>query len=157
MARQHSAGVLVYRKTTGLLEVLLAHPGGPFFRTKDEGAWSLPKGLIEEGEEALGAAIREFGEETGVELPPPGPGYISLGAVTQKSGKRVSGWAVEADLDPSSFSSNTFEMEWPPRSGRRQRFPEIDRSAYFDLPKARRKINPRQLPFLERLEAALHS
>ena len=176
MPKPLSAGILAYRTTTcGLLEVLLAHPGGPFFKNKDDGVWSVPKGLLEEGEKPREAAIREFGEETGVELPEPesaagdaaagaeagkrvdqgaGRRYIDLGEITQRGGKRVSVWAVEADLDPDTFESNFFEMEWPPRSGRRERFPEIDRCAYFDLRTARRKMNPRQVAFLDRLVEA---
>lgn len=172
MPQPLSAGILVYRRTTdGSLEVLLAHPGGPFFRSKDEGAWSIPKGLVESDETPIEAAVREFREETGVELPPPGgaegsagvgsPGarpaaaYLGLGEITQRGGKRVIAWAVEADLDPSGFESNTFEMEWPRGSGRRERYPEIDRAAWFDLYTARRMINPRQAALIDRLEGAL--
>jgi predicted NUDIX family NTP pyrophosphohydrolase len=160
MPQPRSAGILVYRTTAdGSLEVLLAHPGGPFFRRKDEGVWTIPKGIIEADETALEAAVREFGEETGAELPPhatgAGGGYVDLGEITQRGGKRVTAWAVEADLDPAAFESNTFEMEWPPRSGRVQRYPEIDRAEWFDLESARRKINPRQAAFIDRLEVAL--
>lgn len=150
---QTSAGLLLYRRRPGTVEVLLGHPGGPFFRNQDAGAWSVPKGLLEAGELELEAARREFREETGME--PPRKGYVDLGEVTLKGGKRVRAWAVAGDCDPAELRSNTFELEWPPRSGRRQAFPEVDRFEFFDVVTAAHKINPRQAPFLERLLVAL--
>jgi len=139
-----SAGILAFRHKPGL-ELLLAHPGGPFWRSRDEGAWSIPKGVVESGD-LIACAKREFNEETG--LTADGP-LIELAPARQKSGKVVHAFALQADLDLSRFSSNKFEMEWPPRSGQRQRFPEIDRIAYFDLATARRKILPGQRAFIE--------
>lgn len=153
MART-SAGLLLYRLAGGRPEVLLVHPGGPFFRSRDEGAWSIPKGELEEGEDPLAAARREVEEETG--LRPGGP-FLELGSVTQKGGKEVRAWAVEGDCDPAAIRSNTFEMEWPPRSGRKREFPEIDRAAFFALDEARRKINPAQTALLDELEEKLRS
>jgi predicted NUDIX family NTP pyrophosphohydrolase len=148
-----SAGLLMYRRTdAGSLEVLLAHPGGPFWRNKDEGAWTVPKGEYEESEDALAAAMREFGEETGFAVSPP---FIPLGEIVQKSGKRITAWAFAGDCDPARLRSNTFECEWPPRSGRRQNFPEIDRVEWLSLAAARVKINSAQVALLERLAAAL--
>ncbi len=138
------------RNAAGELEVLLAHPGGPFWRARDEGAWTLPKGGYDDTEEALAAARREFTEETGLVAQPP---FAPLGEAVQKSGKRVQAWAVAGDCDPAQLCSNTFEMEWPPRSGRMQSFPEIDRIAWFGLAEARRKIIPAQAVLLNRLEA----
>jgi predicted NUDIX family NTP pyrophosphohydrolase len=149
-----SAGLLMYRRTSGVLQVLLAHPGGPFWRNKGDGAWTLPKGEYEAPEEALAAARREFAEETG--FPAPGP-FLPLGEVKQKSGKRVAAWAFSGDCEPGTLCSNSFEMEWPPKSGRRQSFPEIDRVQWFTLAEARIKILPAQRDFLDRLEAALAS
>jgi predicted NUDIX family NTP pyrophosphohydrolase len=152
LAKQ-SAGLLMYRRTAGdAIEVLLAHPGGPYWKRKDAGAWTLPKGEFEEGEDGLACAMREFREETGCTPIPP---FASLGEVRQKSGKRVSAWSFEGDLDPAHLESNLFEMEWPPRSGRFRQFPEIDRIGWFELPEARTKLLPAQLPFLDRLAAAL--
>lgn len=143
----------MYRRSpAGVLEVLLAHPGGPWWARKDTGAWTLPKGEFEAGEEALACALREFQEETG--MAPDGP-YAPLGEVRQKSGKRVAAWSFEGNLDPGLLRSNLFEMEWPPRSGQLQQFPEIDRIGWFDLGAARTKLLPAQLPFLERLQQAL--
>jgi predicted NUDIX family NTP pyrophosphohydrolase len=139
-----SAGILAFRQKHGL-ELLLAHPGGPFWRGRDEGAWSIPKGLVESGD-LIACAKREFNEETG--LTADGP-LIPLAPARQKSGKLVHAFALQADFDLGGFSSNEFEMEWPPRSGQRQRFPEIDRIAYFDVATARRKILPGQRPFIE--------
>jgi predicted NUDIX family NTP pyrophosphohydrolase len=141
-----SAGILAFRRTPRL-EFLLAHPGGPYWRSKDEGAWSIPKGIVE-SDNLLACARREFNEETG--LTAEGT-FIALAPVRQKSGKTVHGFAIEADYDLSRFTSNAFEMEWPPRSGRRQSFPEIDRIAWFALAVARRKILPGQRPILEEL------
>jgi predicted NUDIX family NTP pyrophosphohydrolase len=129
--------------------VLLVHPGGPFWARKDAGAWSVPKGEHGDDEDPRECARREFEEETGTALP---PGELAeLGAVRLKSGKRVAAWAAEGDLDPEGITSNTFEMEWPPRSGRMQAFPEVDRAGWFGLDEAREKLNPAQAPFLDRL------
>ncbi len=146
--RQRSAGILPAREVGGALEVFLVHPGGPFFAKKDAGAWSIAKGAIDEGEDPLEAAKRELVEETGVVLPP-GP-YVSLGQVKQRNGKLVDGWAVAADFDADAVLSNSFELEWPPRSGLVRSFPEIDRAAWLDLEQAAEKILAAQRPFLER-------
>ncbi len=148
-----SAGILLWRKRKGGLEVLLAHQGGPFWAKKDLGHWTIPKGEVESGEQFEAVARREFAEETGHD--PPDQPLIELGEITQKSGKLVLGWAVEGDLDPSGAVSNTYEMEWPPRSGVMQSFPEIDRVEWFDLDEARRRLKAAQVPFLDRLHAAL--
>jgi len=150
-----SAGILLWRRRDGGLEVLLAHMGGPYWARKDHGHWTVPKGETEPGEEPEAVARREFAEETGHAVPD-GP-LIHLGEITQKSGKRVTAWAVEGELDPSTAVSNTFEMEWPPRSGRVQRFPEIDRVEWFGPDEARRRLRAAQVPFLDRLEAAISS
>jgi predicted NUDIX family NTP pyrophosphohydrolase len=147
-----SAGILLYRLTPGGTEVLLAHPGGPFFANQDEGIWGLPKGLADPGEDLLAAARREFTEETG--LATAGP-FVPLGQVTLRSGKVVHAWACQGEADPRTLVSNTFTMEWPPRSGRQQDFPEVDRCAWFGMPEARRRINPAQAALVDRLEAAL--
>ena len=147
-----SAGLLMYRVRGGHLEVLLAHPGGPFFTNKDLGVWTIPKGLVDEDENQLAAARREFEEETGVR---PEGEFLPLGEVRQKGGKTVVAWAVEGDLDPAAITSNTFQREWPPRSGRRQTFPEIDRAEFFSIAEAKTKINPAQAQFLGRLETLL--
>ena len=152
MPATRSAGLLMFRLRKPGFEVLLAHPGGPYWSRKDDGAWTLPKGELAEGEEALAAALREFTEETGFV---PAPPYLPLGDVRLKSGKRVSAWAFEGDADPARLVCNRFEMEWPPRSGRLQSFPEIDRAAWFDPEAARRKLLPAQRPLIDRLEAAL--
>jgi predicted NUDIX family NTP pyrophosphohydrolase len=141
-----SAGILAYRRKQGL-ELLLAHPGGPYWRGRDIGAWSIPKGVVESGD-LLACARREFNEETGLQAD---GDFVSLTPQRQKSGKTVHAFALEADFDLSGFVSNTFEMEWPPRSGKTQKFPEVDRVAYFTLPIARRKILPGQRPFIEEL------
>jgi predicted NUDIX family NTP pyrophosphohydrolase len=133
-------------------EVLLAHPGGPYWARKDEGAWTLPKGECAEGEEPLAAAQREFSEETGFTACGP---FLPLGELRQKSGKRIQAWACAGECDPAQLTSNLFEMEWPPRSGRRQSFVEIDRAAWFSLAEARQKLIAGQLPFLDRLAALL--
>jgi len=144
-----SAGLLMYRVPEGRIEVLLVHPGGPFWEKKDEGAWSIPKGEVEEGEEMLAVARREFQEELG--LVAEGP-FVELTPVKQKGGKVVHAWAFAGDCDPAAIRSNTFTMEWPPKSGRLMTFPEVDRAAFFDLVTARRKINPAQIGFLDELE-----
>lgn len=131
------------------LEVLLVHPGGPFWAKKDEGAWSIPKGEPAEGEAALDTARREFGEETSLQADGP---FLPLGSVRQKGGKTVQAWAFEGDCDPALVRSNTCEIEWPPRSGQRQTIPEVDRAQWFDLAEARRRINPAQAAFLDVLE-----
>jgi predicted NUDIX family NTP pyrophosphohydrolase len=133
--------------------VLLIHPGGPFWKKRDDGAWSLPKGEIEPGEEARGVAVREFREELGAD--PPNGAWTDLGQVRQAGGKVVHAWAAEGDYDPAALRSVTFEMEWPPRSGKRAAFPEVDRAAWFDLQTARRKILDAQRSFLDRLETTL--
>jgi predicted NUDIX family NTP pyrophosphohydrolase len=147
-----SAGILLYRGNQSTLEVLLVHPGGPFWARKDEGAWTIPKGEYGDDETPLTAALREFTEETGVPLKGE---PIDLGDVRQAAGKRVHGFAMQGDCDPSQLTSNTFEMEWPPRSGRRQSFPEVDRAAWFSASEARRKMNVAQAEFVDRLQRRL--
>ncbi|MBB6128742.1 NUDIX domain-containing protein [Mucilaginibacter lappiensis] len=147
MAKQ-SAGILLYRKTEGKLQVFLVHPGGPFFKNKDEGNWSIPKGEFLDEEDPLEAAKREFKEETGRAI---AGKFILLNPITQKSGKKVHAWAVEGDMDHLSIKSNQFEMEWPPRSGKQQSFPEVDRAEWFDMDIAKVKINPAQAGFIEEL------
>jgi predicted NUDIX family NTP pyrophosphohydrolase len=149
-----SAGLLLYRRTNGEVEVLLVHPGGPFWAKKDDGAWSIPKGEYERGEDPLEVAIREFEEEIGVP-PPQASEAVPLGELRQPSGKRLSAWALEGRLDVDEVHSNTFPMEWPPRSGRMQEFPEVDRAAWFDLETARRKLLKGQVAFLDRLREVL--
>ncbi|HLB39964.1 MAG TPA: NUDIX domain-containing protein [Actinomycetota bacterium] len=148
-----SAGILLWRRTQGHVEVLLGHPGGPLFARKDAGHWSVLKGEVEPGEDLLAVAQREFHEESGHPMPE-GP-KIELGEIQQKGGKVVVAWAVEGDLDPAAAASNTFEMEWPPKSGRMRTFLEIDRVEWFDVPTARVKLKAAQVAFLDRLEAAL--
>jgi predicted NUDIX family NTP pyrophosphohydrolase len=145
---RQSAGLLLYRRNGNGVEVLLGHPGGPFWRNKDLGSWSIPKGLIAEGEKPLAAARREFTEETGHR---PRGKSLPLGEARQPGGKRVQAWAVEGDWDAASLKSNMFEMEWPPRSGRRHSFPELDRAEWFDLAEAQAKILKGQAIFLTRL------
>ncbi len=147
-SKEISAGILAFRRRSGL-EVLLAHPGGPFWAKKDDGAWSIPKGLVEPGDDLMTAARREFTEETNLTAP---RDLIALAPVNQKSGKRVHAFACGADFDLDGFASNTFEIEWPQNSGRHQRFPEIDRIAYFALPVAMTKIIAYQQPLLRELE-----
>lgn len=148
-----SAGLLVYRMQ-GSIEVLIVHPGGPFWKNKREGVWSIPKGEFDPAsEDPLDAALREYAEEIG--HPAPGGDPIPLGEVTQRAGKRVVAWAVEGDLDPTTVASNTFDIEWPPKSGRTASFPEVDRAAWFPIHDARTLINPAQVAFLERLDAHL--
>lgn len=146
-----SAGLLAYRRRDEL-EVLLAHPGGPFWARKDDAAWTIPKGLVEPGADLLATAQREFAEETNLA---PAGNFVALTAVRQKSGKLVHAWAFEADFDLAGFASNSFEIEWPPKSGRRRSFPEIDRIAYFALPPAMIKILEYQRPLLRELGSRL--
>jgi predicted NUDIX family NTP pyrophosphohydrolase len=150
-----SAGLLMFRKSGDDLEVLLVHPGGPYFRNKDDGGWTIPKGEVAGGEEFLTRARTEFDEELGIAAPAVAD-WIELGSVKQKGGKTVHAWAFEGDW-PADFVavSNTFEMEWPPRSGRIQKFPEIDRAEFFPLGEARKKINEAQITFLDRLLEAV--
>ena len=145
-----SAGILLYRHGAAGPEVLLVHPGGPFWAKKDLGAWSIPKGEYEPDEDPRAAALREFEEETGTALTPAAP--ADLGTVRLKSGKVVAAWAAEGDLDADAIVSNTFELEWPPRSGQRRAFPEVDRAGWFGLEAAREKLNPAQAAFLDRLD-----
>jgi len=147
-----SAGILMYRVRGGRVEVLLAHPGGPWWRRKDEGAWTIPKGGVMENETPLAAARREFAEELGFEPPPE---VIALEPLKQPSRKLVHAWAVEGDWDPSRLRSNAFDLEWPPRSGRMQSFPEVDRAAWFAIDEAREKLLRGQVPFLDQLVAKL--
>ena len=151
MAKQ-SAGLLVFRERLGQLEVLLVHPGGPFWKNKDAGAWTIPKGELLPNEDPLDAARRECQEELGFE---PAGSFIPLQPVKQKGGKIIQAWAVLSDWDPSRLRSNSFPLEWPPRSGKLQEFPEVDQAAYFDLPAAEIKINPAQIPLLHELKAKL--
>jgi len=150
---KRSAGLLLYRKRGEGIEVLLVHPGGPFWADRDAGSWSVPKGEVEIGEEALAVARREFEEETGHS--PPAGEPIDLGEIRQASGKVVHAWAVEGDLDPARVTSNTFMMEWPPRSGRQQEFPEVDRAQWFEPDDARRRMNSAQAELVDRLLARL--
>lgn len=147
-----SAGILFYRFEKNKLQVLLLHPGGPFWQKKDIGAWSIPKGESEPGEELLNAAIRETEEETGIK---PNGNFIELKPLKQKSGKIVYAWAVQSDLDPSAIRSNTFEMEWPPKTGKKKSFPEIDKAAWLDVEEAKNKIVPGQVAFITELESRL--
>lgn len=149
---KQSAGLLLYRSAGGTVQVLLVHPGGPYWARRDDGAWSLPKGEYTADEDPLDVAYREFREELGMDAPA-GPRPAFLGEARQPGGKRVTVWAVEGDLDVSVVRSNTFTMEWPPNSGATREFPEIDRAAWFDLDTARRKVNPGQVGFLDRLSA----
>ena len=148
-----SAGILMYRGPGPALELLLVHPGGPFWMKKDLGVWSIPKGEFEEDEEPLAVAKREFAEEVG--SPAPQRAYLQLGELKQPSRKLITAFAVEGDLDPGTLKSNHFAMEWPPKSGKMQSFPEVDRAAWFSLDRAARKIQPGQAPFIDRLLAAL--
>lgn len=155
---ERSAGILAYREDVdGGLEVLLVHPGGPYWRHRDREAWSLPKGEHGTEEDPLEAARREFAEELGVELRLPQGAFIPLGTVRQKGGKRVRAWAVETDLEVEAVRSNTFRMEWPPRSGRTQDFPEVDRAGWFSPERAREMLLPAQVPFVDRLLETLRS
>ena len=151
MATLRSAGILLFRRTGTETEFLLVHPGGPFWARKDEGAWSIPKGQIESEEEPRACAIRELEEELGPAPKLDPEQLIELGSIRQRAGKVVEAWAAEADFDPALLASNTFSMEWPPRSGSQQDFPEVDRAEWFDLKAARRKILPAQAEFFDRL------
>jgi predicted NUDIX family NTP pyrophosphohydrolase len=153
MTRKLSAGLLLHRGSREALEVLLVHPGGPFWARRDAGAWSIPKGEYEEPEPPLDAARREFAEEIG-RTPPPGP-LLDLGVVKQRSGKLIRAWALAADLDVGAITSSSFEIEGPPRSGVRRTFPEVDRAQWFDLETAREKLVSGQVPFLDALALAL--
>ena len=149
MAPRTSAGIVLFRPRDGRLEILLAHPGGPFFTNRDAGHWTIPKGEADGDEELVAVARREFEEETGNRPPDGDP--IELGSIVQKGGKVVHAWALEGDLDPATADSNTFEMVWPPGSGRHQTFPEIDRVEWFDVDEAKRRVKPTQIPLIDRL------
>ena len=149
---KRSAGLLLYRATERGIEVFLAHPGGPFWAKKDAGAWTIPKGEVDAGEEPLAAAIREFAEETGTT---PAGEFRALPPVRQAGGKAVLAWAIAGDLDAAAIRSNSFEMEWPPRSGKRRTFPEIDHAQWFALDEARTRINPAQAALLDALAEML--
>jgi predicted NUDIX family NTP pyrophosphohydrolase len=153
MPKRRSAGVLLHRRRGEDLEVLLVHPGGPAWVNRDGGAWSVPKGEYLDGEDPLAAARREFEEELGT--PPPDGEPADLGEIRQKSGKRVRAWAISGDLDTTRIHSNTFMFEWPPRTGKMIEIPEVDRAEWFGLQAAREKINPGQVPLLDRLEQLL--
>jgi predicted NUDIX family NTP pyrophosphohydrolase len=151
---KRSAGLLLYRRRSESLQVFLVHPGGPFWARKDLGAWSIPKGEYADGEDPLATAQREFAEETGAQ---PSGAFRSLGEVVQGGGKRVVAWAVEGDFDPATLVSNSFELEWPPRSGRKASFPEVDRAEWFAPATARQKLLAGQRAFIDRLEELLKS
>jgi predicted NUDIX family NTP pyrophosphohydrolase len=144
-----SAGLMLYRVRDSAVEVLLVHSGGPFWAKKDLGAWSIPKGEVEPEEDQLTAAQREFNEELGFA---PSGDFVPLGTITQKAGKIVQAWALQGDCDPNAIKSNSFTIEWPPRSGKQQSFPEVDRAAFFGIEEAKRKINPAQVELLSRLQ-----
>jgi predicted NUDIX family NTP pyrophosphohydrolase len=148
-----SAGILLYRRASDAVEVLLVHPGGPFWQRKDAGAWSIPKGEYDDSEDPLACALREFEEETGTALNPVEP--VELGSIKQRGGKVVTAWAAEGDLDADAIHSNTFTMEWPPRTGRNAEFPEVDRAGWFGLEEAREKLLPAQAEFVDRLAERL--
>jgi predicted NUDIX family NTP pyrophosphohydrolase len=152
MKSNKSAGIVAFRYSAGSMELLLIHPGGPFWANKDAGGWSIPKGLYEEGEDALAAAKREFAEETG--LTPAGD-FIELGVFKQPSGKIISVWSIENDFDLDAFTSNMFSLEWPPRSGHIREYPEADRAGWFGVNEARRKITKGQIPIVAALVARL--
>ena len=152
--KRQSAGILLYRFKDGDLQVLIAHPGGPFFAKKDNGNWSIPKGLYEDDEDPFETAKREYEEEIGV--PPPSGPYLELGEIKRKDGKTIHVWAAEGNFDESKVKSNIFEMEWPPRSGKMQEFPEIDKALWFDINSASLKLQPVQVEFLKRLAEQLN-
>ena len=145
---KQSAGILLYCKVNNTLQVFLVHPGGPFFRNKDDGSWTIPKGEVLDGEDLLTAARREFEEETGQAIDGK---FTALNPIKQKGGKIVHAWAVEGDIDHTAIKSNNFEIEWPPRSGKQQSFPEVDRAEWFDVDTAKIKINPAQVRLIEEL------
>jgi predicted NUDIX family NTP pyrophosphohydrolase len=147
-----SAGLIMFRVREKEIEALLVHPGGPFWNKKDEGAWFIPKGELNPDEDPLAGAKREFEEETGLK---PEGAFLPLGSVRQKSGKTIFAWAFEGDCDPAQLKSNTFTIEWPPRSGRQQEFPEVDRGAFFTITQAKEKMHPVEFPLLTRLEEIL--
>jgi predicted NUDIX family NTP pyrophosphohydrolase len=151
MAAKESSGVLLYRKAGEGIEVLLVHPGGPFWTKKDRNAWSIPKGEVDEAEDLRACALRELEEELGSPPPVAVGDLVELGSVRQKNRKTVHGWAAEADFDPAALDSNTFEMEWPPRSGKRREFPEVDRAEWFAPEAAREKLIEAQAAFVDRL------
>jgi predicted NUDIX family NTP pyrophosphohydrolase len=153
LARNKTAGVLLYRRRNSALEVFLVHPGGPFWAKKDLGAWSIPKGELSDEEEPLNAAKREFQEETGFALQ---GDFIELGPLKQRSGKLVYAWALEGDCNAEAIKSNLFSLEWPPRSGKRREYPEVDRAGWFALDLAKRKIIPGQIGFLEELQQMMN-
>jgi predicted NUDIX family NTP pyrophosphohydrolase len=155
MATKRSAGILLFRRRQGGVEFLLVHPGGPFWAKRDAGAWSIPKGQIEEGEEPRACAIRELGEELGPAPALRAEELIELGSIKQRAGKVVEAWAAEADFDPAALASNTFAMEWPPHSGTEAEFPEVDRAEWFDREAALAKVLPAQGEFIDRLLAEL--
>ncbi len=145
---KQSAGILLYRKKNEVMEFFLVHPGGPFFAKKHEGWWTIPKGELNDGEAPLDAAVREFGEETGYAPQPP---FTELQPITQKGGKKVFCWAAEGNLNPDTITCNTFEMEWPPKSGRKASYPEVDKAGWFTMEGAKTLINDRQAAFLDEL------
>jgi len=149
-----SAGLLIYRRKAKTIEMLLVHPGGPFWAKKDEGAWSIPKGELNDNENPLAAAVREMKEETGIKV---SGNFIELTPVKQKSGKWVYAWAIEKELDIENIKSNTFDMEWPPRSGNKKSFPEIDKAAWFNTNEARKKIIDGQIPLIDQLEKIINT
>ena len=152
MATKRSSGILLYRDRAGTTEFLLVHPGGPYWARRDDGAWSIPKGGIEGEEDSRAAALRELGEELGSAAPDlEAAELIDLGSIRQRAGKVVDAWGAEGNFDPAGLDSNTFEMEWPPKSGREVEFPEVDRADWFELEAARRKLLPAQSEFLDRL------
>jgi predicted NUDIX family NTP pyrophosphohydrolase len=155
MASKRSAGIVLYRRQGAQVEVLLVHPGGPFWSKKDDGAWFIPKGELEEGEEPLDAARREFREELGSEPPTGEP--LELGTVKSKSGKLIYAWALEGELDLSTIKSSTFSLEWPPRSGKMREFPEVDRAAFYSLSDAEPKLHSAEWPLLQRLRDLLRA
>ena len=150
---RRSAGILLYRRHQGILEVLLVHPGGPMWVNRDAGAWSIPKGEYSDDEDPQAVALREFQEETG--QPPPTGDLVALGEIRQKGGKVVTAWAAPGDLDPEAITSNTFKLQWPPNSGRWRTVPEVDRAGWFDLATAREKLLPAQADLVDRLAERL--